>query len=297
LKTCQVWIISNEEEYVSTNNRTQLEALMGQIEEMWRHQETLFARLNETHDWGQKHGLDWTFADVPYHLTYCNRDVVARGLELGSDYPEAEQELLATPDVLGAWNARKFAERPAGQTVEQSLAQVHDSWEEIRRLTAAMKDSDLDRPFFLPIMRGWVTARDGLAFCRGHDWSEFMQLRIHMGLSKPVPSPAITRSYLGAILNFFPMFLNQEAAAGLDFTAVMAFTDPDVGAWTVRVAGGSATLSEGQAVDADLVLTQSAETFEKSFRRIHDPAEAIRSGQIQVSNFESLVTFGQLFPM
>ncbi|MBI1878030.1 MAG: DinB family protein [Chloroflexi bacterium] len=282
---------------MSTQKRAQLQTLMNQIEEMWGHLDTLFNSLNATNGWDQKHGPDWTFADIPYHLAYCNRDVVARGLKLGPDYPEAEQELLASPDTLNAWNARKFAERPASQTVAQSLAQWRESYEEIRRLTAEMTDTDLARPFFMPIYMGWVTARDGLAFCRSHDWSEFTQLRLHMGRTEPIPSPAITRSYLGFIMNFFPMFLNKEAAAGQQFTAVMAFTDPDVGAWTIPVAEGNASVSEGEAANADLVMTQSAETFEKSFRRMHNPVEAIQSGQIQVNNFESLATFGQLFPM
>jgi hypothetical protein len=118
-----------------------------------------------------------------------------------------------------------------------------------------------------------------------------------MGQAEPVPSPAITRSYLGSMLNYFPMFLNQGAAAGQEFTTMMAFADPGVGAWTIRVADGAATVVEGETADADLVMTQSAETFEKSLRRIHDPAEAIQSGAIQVSDFESLATFGKLFPM
>jgi hypothetical protein len=281
---------------MSTKKQTHLDALADQIEEMWGHLEILFDSLNAGNGWDRKHGPDWTFADVPYHLAYCNRDIVARGLQLGPDYPEAEQELLTSRDALNSWNARKFAERQADQSVEQSLAQWRESCEGIRRLTAGMNDADLARPFFMPIMMGWVTARDGLEFCCNHDWSEFTQLRIHMGRVEPVPSPAITRGYLGTMLNFFPMFLNQDAAAGQEFTAVMAFTDPDVGAWTIRVAEGNASISEGEAADADLVMTQSAETFEKSFRRIHNPAQAIQAGQIQVSSFESLATFGQLFP-
>jgi putative sterol carrier protein len=77
----------------------------------------------------------------------------------------------------------------------------------------------------------------------------------------------------------------------------MAFTDPGVGAWTIQITDGSATVAEGAAADADLVITQSSETFEKTFRGIQDPAEAMQSGAVLVSNFESLATFGQLFPM
>jgi hypothetical protein len=41
----------------------------------------------------------------------------------------------------------------------------------------------------------------------------------------------------------------------------MAFTDPVVGAWTIRVAEGNASVSAGEAAEADLVMAQSAETF------------------------------------
>jgi putative sterol carrier protein len=270
---------------------------MAQIEELWGYLGTLFDDLNATDDWGQKHGADWTFADVPYHLAYCNKDIVLKGLELGAEYPADEQELLATPEDLAAWNARKFTERPVGQTAAQSVAQWQDSCDEILRLTEQMSDADLDKPFWMPLMRGWATSRAGLEFTRGHDWSEFMQLRIHMGRQEPVPSPAITKSYLGTMLQFLPMVLNQEAAAGQRFTTVMAFTDPGVGAFSIEVADGAATIKEGQAPDPDLVMTQSSTTFEKTFRGILDSGEAIQSGQVQVSDFERLATFGQLFPM
>jgi hypothetical protein len=280
-----------------TKNGTQLNTLMNQIEEMWDHLETLFNSLNGSGGWNQPHGADWTLADVPYHLAYCNRDLVGRAIELGPDLPGEEQELITSMEGLSAWNARKFAERPASQTVQQSLEQWSDSCDYLRRLTAEMDDTDLDRPFWMPLFMGWTKAEVGLNFCRTHDWSEFTQLRVHMGRAEPVPSPAITRGFLGDILNYMPMFLNQEVAADRQFTTVMAFTDPGVEAWTIRVDDGAATVSEGETAQADLIITQSAETFEKTRQGIQDPAEAMQSGQIQVSNFDNLAIFGQLFPM
>jgi len=141
-----------------------------------------------------------------------------------------------------------------------------------------------------------LTKRDGLEFCRDHDWSVFTQLRIHMRRTEPVPSPAVTRGYVGTWMSSLPMFLNQAVANGHRFTVVMAFTDPGVGAWTIRVADGAATASEGEVTGTDLVITQSAESFEKPIRRMHDPAGAVLSGKIQISNFESLAMFEQLFP-
>ena len=241
--------------------------------------------------------MDWTFVDVPDHLAYCSRDVVARGLELGPDYPEAEQELLTSPQALAKWNERKLAERPSGQTVAASISEWREACTNIRRLSATMLDADLVRPCWHPIFVDWVTAKDLLLWSLTHDWSEFTQLRIYMERVEPVSSAAITRSYLGAILRFFPMMLNKDAAYGQSFTAVMAFTDPEVGAWTIQVVEGAASLSYGAAENADLVMTQSAETFEKSLRGIQDSAEAVRSGAVQVSNLENLGTFGRLFPM
>jgi DinB superfamily len=280
----------------ATAPRTHLDTLMAHVEEMWGHLAILFDRLNATNGWDQRHGPDWTFADVPYHLAYCDRDLVARGLALGADLPAEEQELLASPADLDAWNTRKLAARPAGQTVAQSLEEWRAACAEIRRITDAMTDADLARPFWMPIYRGWATARDGLDFCRNHAWSEFTQLRIHMGRNEPIPSPAIGRDYLSFMLSLYPMIFNRQAASS-PFTAVMAFTDPGVGAWTIRAAEGTATLSEGATPHADLVMTQSAETFEKCLRGMKSPAAAIEEGAIHVTSAESLATFARLFPL
>jgi hypothetical protein len=268
---------------------------MAQIQEMWGHLYTLFHDLNDADGWGQKHGPDWTFADVPYHLAYCNRDLVAPGLELGSDLGVQERGLLATPEAIHGWNARKFAERPFYQTPVQSVSRWQASCEAIYRRTARMNDADLERPIWMPLFRGSVTVRDSLEFCRNHDWSVFTQLRIYMGRTEPVPSPAVTHGYLKSWMNALPALLVQAAADGQQFTTVMAFTDPYVGAWTIRVADGAATVSEGETADADLVVTQSAVAFEKSIRRMQNPVQAILAGELHLSNFESLINFRGLF--
>jgi hypothetical protein len=117
-----------------------------------------------------------------------------------------------------------------------------------------------------------------------------------MRRTEPVPSSGVTRGYLETWMNSLSTYLNQAAADSREFRVVMAFTDLGVGAWTIRVADRAVTASEGEAASADLVIAQSAETFEKSIRCMNDPAGAILSGKIQVSNFESLATFEQLFP-
>ena len=282
---------------MSIKQRTKIEETMKQLEEMWGHLDVLFDSLNESEGWNQKHGPDWIFADLPYHLAYLNRDFLGRPLEMGSEFPASEQELLSSVEELNAWNDRKLAQRPANQTVAESLQEMHASRDYLRDLTSKMTDEDLERPFWMSMFAGWTTAAVGLDFIRAHDWSEFIQLRGHMGRSGPVPSSAITQGSLNTILNFFPLFLNQEAAAGQEFTTVMAFTDPDVGAWTIRVVDGMVTVSQGKNADADLIITQSAKTFETTRQKMQSPADVIQSGQMQVSSFGKLAIFGHLFPV
>jgi hypothetical protein len=52
----------------------------------------------------------------------------------------------------------------------------------------------------------------------------------------------------------------------------------------------------GRSEDADLVMTQDAVSFVKTWNQMWDPAEGIQSGRIEVSDFDALKTFGALFP-
>jgi len=281
------------------STQTELDAMMTQIMEMWGHQDTLFQIIGETNQWDHKHGADWTFADLPYHLTYCNRDLVSRPMKFGRDFPHEERISFISPTDLNDWNALKFSERPPGQTMEESLAELHTSRDEIRDVVDGWTDADLERPLWMPFFGGnWVVARNGLFFTVAHDWSEFMQLRIHLDRSEPVPSPEITSIYLGGALGLiYPNNLDKEAAQNRVFTTLMSFTDPGVGDFIIEVRDGEVNISPGPAGDPDLVITQSAETFERTIRGIQPLPEAIQDGSLQVSNMESLATFGNLFPM
>jgi hypothetical protein len=278
--------------------RTELDALMARVKEMWAHQDTLFRIIGETQQWDHKHGTEWTFADVPYHLAYCNRDLVSRPIKLGRDVPVEERVSIATMDELNEWNALEFAARPAVQTAEESLAELRTSWAEIRNIITEWTDADLERPWWMPFMGGmWLTVRDGLQWTLGHDWSEFMQLRIHLGRSEPVPNPEITTQFLGMVFGGqYPQMLDVEAAQGREFRAVMTFSDPGVSSFTIEVSEGAVNVRPGEVKQADLVISQSAESFEKTRSGIRPLADGIQKGEVQVNDMESLATFGELFP-
>jgi hypothetical protein len=88
-----------------------VDMISGQIESIWANFDTLFAELDET-GWQQKHGQDWIFADVPYHLAYFDR-FMAQYAGAGSDLPAEEQLQVDSLGAMGRWNAEQFALRPA----------------------------------------------------------------------------------------------------------------------------------------------------------------------------------------
>jgi hypothetical protein len=80
------------------------------------------------------------------------------------------------------------------------------------------------------------------------------------------------------------------------FTLTMSFSGPGGGSWTVQVADRACGVSEGHAVWADLVLTQSPECFMKTCPELHDPMSALRTGEIIVQGVDYLLIFTALFP-
>jgi hypothetical protein len=110
------------------STRTELDALMTQIAEMWGHQDALFEIISETNQWDHKHGPDWTFDDLLYHLTFCNRDLASRPMKLGRDFPDEKRITFASMTDLNDWNAVKFSERPSGMTIDESLAALRASF-------------------------------------------------------------------------------------------------------------------------------------------------------------------------
>ena len=280
---------------IASTTPTERDALLAGLEELWRCFDELVATFTPR-DWARKHGKDWTFADVPYHLSYFDRDVVARPIERGSDVPPAEQRVHRTGAELDGWNAEKFAARPAGQTVAQSLEQMRAGREAIRRAVAGLTDADLDRQGWCHLLgTGWITVRLALTACLGHTWGHYSQLRLYARRTGPLPRPEVTHAALSFYAGVLPGFVNRDLAAKTTLTAVMEFTGPGGGAWTYRVAGGRCTTTRGRAERPDLVITQSSDTFVKTFAKMQNPMLALLTGKMKVKGFRKMGTFGKLF--
>lgn len=278
---------------IASTFRSDVVTLADELEALWQCLDELFAGLSPA-GWSRKHGRHWTFADVPYHLAYFDRECM-RVAGLGVDAPPSARWLMPSEAEILIWNARMFAERPAGQSVTESLAQMRASRDQIRALLAELTDADLDRPAWSPFF-GWMTMRDGITGLIGHTYNHFMEARIRLKRSTPVPPPALIHRALGFYLGLMEQMVDPAHAAGRQFTAIMVLTGEGGGAWTIHVADGQCRVTEGHAAKADLVMAQSPEAFAATFSRITNPMLLMLTGKIKVKGYRGLATFGKLFP-
>jgi hypothetical protein len=277
--------------------RAAVAAVLSDLEELWRCSDELFASLAPA-EWRRRHGRDWTYADVPYHLSYFDRELVARPLARGRDVPLDEQRVMGTLAELDAWNRRMFAQRPADETPERSLARLREVRAEIRAILSGWSDEHLQQPAFMSIVgAGWLPASAILDTAVAHTWSHLTEARLRLGRPAPAPPAGATHRALGFFANFMPRFVNREEAARGPFTAVMTFDGPGGGSWTTAVADGAVTTVEGAASEADLRLTMAPETFEKMKSRIQNPILLMLTGQVKVRGFSKMGRYGRLFAM
>ena len=274
----------------------QVQGMAGLIENLWSCFDELFASIDSGGAWGQKHGDDWTYADVPYHMAYFDRVVVADAIERGTNVPAAEQRTQRTMRQLNDWNAAEFAKRAAGQTPQQSMAVWQEQRDRIRALTSKMDDANLMDPGFVPLFGcGFLPAAASLGACIAHGWSEFTQLSYLNGDKTAQPMPYATHAALGFFQNFLPVFMNRDAAKGVNLTVRLEYTGPGGGVWTARVADGGCTVAEEANGTADMTITQSPQTSELLRQKKLDPMQAMQSGAMKVEGLQHMETFGQLF--
>jgi hypothetical protein len=280
---------------------TEIEGIRGRYADLWRGMDALLERIGSD-DWSRRHGKDWTFADVPFHLAYFDAEIVCQPIE--GRHPTVDlvhQPLMGSVREMDAWNARHFRDRRAGHTPEQSLAQMHASRARIRALLDSLSDAELDHRVWIPLIGcGWVPMRFGLLSGIGHTWSHFIQLRKYLGTPAGTDVAAdSTHTAIGMFVSLLPVGLDRMAAARLKapFTAVLEFTGPGGGCWVARVTpDGQCRVDEEPAPPgAALTMRQTPETFELVRVDMANPLWLLLTGQIKVRGFGALGTFGKLF--
>ncbi|NIQ77051.1 MAG: hypothetical protein GTN93_02910, partial [Anaerolineae bacterium] len=73
------------------------------------------------------------------------------------------------------------------------------------------------------------------------------------------------------------------------------YTGPGGGSWTFRVANGQCAMSEEDAAEHDIRLSQDPVTFELTRQGKLDPMVAMQDGRLNVGGIENMERFGSLF--
>jgi hypothetical protein len=281
---------------MTTTTRVSLDALLTDLEDLWQALDQLLDGI-QGKTWQRKHGKDWVYADVPYHLSYFDRDIVAVPLERGLKVPQSELVPKRSDAELNAWNEEKFSHRSPAQTVAQSLDQMRSSRDLIRRATAPLTDADLTRPAYMGLPGGgWTDIQRVLDSCFMHTWGHFVELRARLKKAAPELKPEQTRRAARVFASFLPVFLDSQAMQVIDhFTFVMNFSGPGAIAFTVNIQDGAPLISERFESQADLIMTQEPETLIKMRAGMVNPPLAMLTGKIKVKGLPKMGTFGKLF--
>lgn len=281
---------------MTTATRLSLEALLADLEDLWSALDELLDSI-QGKAWQTKHGKHWVYADVPYHLAYFDRDVVAIPLERGRNVPASEQSPKRTDAELNAWNEEKFNQRPTTQTVEQSLKDMRASRELIRQAAARLSDADLARPAYMCLPGGgWVNYQLLLDSTYMHTWAHFVELRSRMKKAAPTLKPEQTRRGIRVLAGFMPIFLDRAAMREVgQFTIVMNFTGAGGVPFTVNIVDGEPHMTERFDPQADLVMTMEPEMMIKMRSGIVKAPLAMLTGKIKVKGIRKMGTFGKLF--
>ncbi len=279
------------------------------LEELWSALDSLFDEMSPA-DWQRPHGPDWTFADLPYHLAYIDRLVVARPVEFGQALPEAERAQLRSLNDLNRWNQSNFAARPAGQDVQRTLEQMRNSREYVRRITAGLSDADLAKPawFSLLYLRGFRPALVNLGFCIGHTWQHLQEARVRHGHASAIVGSDLTHAMLDGTrpIPGIPLYLNVPATALFldadraqeqDFSFALHITGPGGGMWAFHPTDGGWQVTEVERASTDLVLSLDLDTYVKLRYFIDDVGTLLEAGAIVASDDQALSVFSQLSVM
>ena len=273
-----------------------LKKLIAQIEETWDLLDQIFDEIEAENLWTSKHGDDWTFADVPYHISYIDRELTLLMIENGPDLPDNQQWQARTPGELNTWNKLQFSKRSEDQTISKTLKEMQKNRQAVKDLLANMGEEDLDRPAWFPLLfrRGWRTVRAPLMFCRDHNWIEFMQMRILLGKKDPIPSPSLSHDIIHSFMHYVCSLFDPEQAEDQTFKVVWRIEG--TGEWSIIVEDGSCRTLAGETASPDAIINLNIDSFVQHTKGMLFPQAVMTPAFIESADNNIPEKFNKLFP-
>ncbi len=265
--------------------------LLDCFDDVWSCFDQLFATFGAS-EWSSRHGNDWEFADLPYHLAYFDHDVIAVPLEKGDKYPAEDRWLMQSLAEIAGWNRVKFDERSIDQTVEQSVEQWHTTREAIRLTLKEMTDADLDTIVFFPFT-GTASIRELLQVGIAHSWGHLTEARNRLDRDQPVPTSATRNIGAGFNVSLLSLMANTSAST-IPFELQLDF--PSLSSWHITVTNSGSTAEIGQAEGPDLTMTLTPELLFAIMNGLQNPMTAILTRKVKIKGIIRLPAFGKVFP-
>ena len=270
------------------------DTLLGPLESIWSDFDALFADFADA-DWARVHGPDWIFADIPFHLAYFDRDLIARPIvaEGGADAPT--HRVFRTLGDLNEWNDAYFAARAAEQTVDQSLAHMYAARDELRAALAAPRAAS--SPVFVSLPgAGWIDVAGAVKRSRTHSWNHYAEARVRHGRPAPMPSDDIVHDAIGVNLSYRPLFCVADTSTP-PFAARISISGHGGGQWVIQIVDGVCQVIEDATGAVDLTMSyEDVDAFAAMNFAVTPPASLIEQGRLTISDMAAMARMAELIP-
>jgi len=261
---------------------------LSDLETIWSVLDSFYARFS-LQDWSRKHGKEWTFADMPFHVAYFNQMVIN-----GIKNDDGEQSKL-TLQELNIWNDAHFVDRPASQAGSNVLAYLHETQSALRQLAVQHPP---EMPVFLPliIVGGWRTLTFALEYLLDHTWLHFTES--HLRYDQRLPD--LPASMVYRVLNFSMEMargaLRSEDLMGVNLVTTLRLTGDGGGAWTFTMRDGKCQVEEKAVTHADAEITTDIATYLKtSVHNMQSPILALLMGKTKIKGMAGSQQFQKIF--
>lgn len=261
---------------------------LADLETIWTALDSFYKRFSPQ-DWARKHGRDWTFADMPYHLAYFNQMVINN---IKND--EGQQSKLTLRE-LNVWNDAHFADRPASQAGSNVLAYLHETQAALRQLAI---QQPLETPVFLPliIVGGWRTLTFALEYLLDHTWLHFTESHLRYTQSLPELPPSLVHRVLNFTMELAGGALLSEDLMGVDLVTVLHLTGDGGGSWTFTMRDGKCQVESKAASRADTEISTDIATYLKtSIHNMQSPILALLTGKTRIKGLAKSQQFQKVF--
>ena len=261
--------------------------ILADLETIWGALDSFYQSFSPK-DWSRKHGKDWTFADMPYHLAYFNQTVID-GIE-----NDKGQQAKLTLQELNTWNDSHFARRPASQAEAKALEHLHTTQAALKEATTSYS---LDTPVFLPliIVGGWRTLEFALEYLLNHTWLHFTESHLRFAQQLPELPPPLVNRVLNFTMEAAAGALRPEDLGGMELITILRLTGRGGGAWAFTMREGKCQV-ETPAVHADAEISSDIATYLKtSIHHMQSPLLALLLGKTRIRGMSKAQQFQKIF--